>query len=145
MKKLLVMFTVFLFVLLPTLAGCEQGPMPSRVISERLIDQIDFSSWERLSFRVSPDCKRIAYAATKGGKFFIVVDGQEDKTSYDNVSSPLFSPDSQRVAYTARDGDKVFVVVDGVESKRYDRVGHPVFSDDSQRLAYTAQDGYRWF
>jgi hypothetical protein len=59
-----------------------------------------------------------------GNKFFVVVDGREEK-QYDGIGNftPIFSPDSKRVAYLTKLGDKQFAVVDGKEEKRYDAIG----------------------
>ncbi len=51
----------------------------NRIVSERFIVQIDFSSWISESFKVSPDSKRVAYAAGVDDKWFVVVDGEEGK------------------------------------------------------------------
>ena len=78
-----------------------------------------------------------------GNKWFVVVDGKEEK-QYDRIGSgSLFSPDSKRVAYGAKVGNKQFVVVDGKEEKQYDSIlgAGPVFSPDSQRVGYAAQVG----
>ena len=121
----------------------------NRVVSEKLIAQIDASSWIGESLRVSPDNRRVAYVAGVGGKPLVVVDGKEGKI-YDSISigagTPIFSPDSRRVAYVAKAGDKSLVVVDGKEEKQYDGImeGTPIFSPDSQRVAYAAGIGDKW-
>ena len=93
---------------------------------------------------VSPDSKRLAYAAQRGGMQLVVVDGVEGK-EYDGigVGTLLFSADSKRVAYVAGRGGKLLVVVDGVEGKEFDGIGKGtlVFSPDSQRVAYVASRG----
>ena len=73
------------------------------------------------SLAVSRDSKRMAYGALRGGRWLVVVDGQEGN-GYDGVieGSPIFSPDGNRVAYGAARGGKRFVVVDGQEGKEYD-------------------------
>ena len=95
---------------------------------------------------VSPDSRRVAYRAGRGGKRFVVVDGVEGK-AYDGIGqwTLLFSPDGSRVAYVAARGGKWFVVVDGVEGKEYGNVGAPVFSPDGARVAYDAQRGGKRF
>ncbi|HOK09763.1 MAG TPA: hypothetical protein PLJ10_08895, partial [Candidatus Hydrogenedens sp.] len=72
----------------------------------------------------SADSRRVAYSAKRGGKWFVVVDGEEGK-EYDGIGagSLIFSPDSRRVMYSAGRGNKRFVVVDGEESKGYDGIG----------------------
>ncbi|MGB2821583.1 MAG: hypothetical protein WBF17_11415 [Phycisphaerae bacterium] len=92
---------------------------------------------------VSPDGKRVAREAKRGGKSCIIVDGVEGKP-YDWVYQPIcgsyfcFSPDSKRVAYTAQRDKKWFAVVDGVESAEYSLARDIVFSPDSKHFAYQA-------
>lgn len=111
-------------------------------VSERLVVKVDFSSWIPASFKISPDSKRVAYAVMEKGKWFVVVDGEEEKRyQYVAVGTLIFSPDSKRVAYRARMVDKWFVVVDGEEGKRYDEIGKstPIFSpDDPDSIHYMA-------
>ena len=70
-------------------------------------------------------------------KWFVVVDGQEEK-HYDAIEQRtlVFSPDSQRL--TVIDG--WCVVVDGQEQKEYEGLSTLVFSPDSQRLSYVARE-----
>lgn len=83
---------------------------------EKFIDQIDLSSWNPDSFKVSPDNRRIAYATKDGGKI-VVLNGKKG-TKYINLGKDLiFSPDGKHLAYGAYDGNKWFVVVDGLEGK----------------------------
>jgi len=123
-------------------------PTPSleRIVSERLIVQIDVSSWISESFIASADGKRVAYVAKEADKQFVVIDGQEGK-QYDAIVTGrlIFSPDSQRVAYVAKEGNKQFVVFDGQEDKQYDSIGPAIFSPDSRRVAYVAQVGDKQF
>jgi len=123
-------------------------PTLNRIVSERLIVEIDLSSWVSEPPTISPDSKRVAYPAGVDNKYFVVVDGVEAK-QYDSLGgdSIIFSPDSNRVAYAAQLGDKRFVVVDGVEGKQYDDIGEGslIFSPDSQRVAYEARQGDKWF
>ena len=129
--------------------GCPAPtPTPNRAVSESVIAQILFSSWIPETLKVSPCSKRVAYGAQVGDKWFVVVDGEEQK-QYDGIgaSGPIFSPCSRRVAYGAQVGDKWFVVVDGKEEKQYDGImeGTPIFCPDSKRVAYGAQVGDKWF
>lgn len=116
------------------------------------------------SLTFSPDSKHVAYVGVsgcekesllgkwtaRGGKSFLVVDGQENK-AYENILNRVFfSPDSKRIAYVAGPEKRWFVVVDGQESKPYDCDGgfsqhFPVFSANSQRVAYAAQRGGKGF
>ena len=96
------------------------------------------------SLTVSPDSKRVAYAAQRGDKWLAVVDGVEGK-EYDGAGTLVFSPDSKRVAYAAQRGDKWLAVADGVEGKEYDGAGTLVFSPDSKRVAYAARRGGKWW
>jgi len=90
----------------------------NNMVSEKYIVEIDFSSWVKESFTVSPDNKGVMYVAQAGDKWFLVVDSKEGK-HYDGIvkDSHLFSPDSKRIAYAARAGTEHFVVADGKEGK----------------------------
>ena len=115
--------------------------------SEKLICQIDSSSWISETLTVSPDNTRVAYIAKKGDKEFAVIDGKEEKQYYDRAGYLTFSPDSKRVGYVPMTGGKVFVVVDGKEEKYYDNImaGTLIFSPDSKRVAYAARMGGKQF
>ena len=88
----------------------------------------------------------MAYGAKLGDKWFVVVDGKEEK-HYDGIGEgyPIFSPDSKRVAYMAQVGDKRFVVVDGEEEKHYDGIiilmGGRIIFDSTDTLYYLALKG----
>ena len=72
------LFTALLILALlgATVIGCSAStPETNREVSESLIGQIDISSWIQESFRVSPDNKRVTYAAQVGNKPFVVVSG----------------------------------------------------------------------
>ena len=89
----------------------------------------------------SPDSKRVAYQAQKGGKWLIVLDGQPG-VEYDQIVDMRFSPDSKRVAYgVVQQGKKWLAVVDGQPSPEYDLVGLPTFSPDSKHVVYEAHKG----
>ena len=62
----------------------------------------------------SPDGKHVAYAAKKGAKAVVVLDGREGP-EFDQigVSYVLFSPDGAHTGYTAQSGGKWMAVVDG--------------------------------
>ena len=98
-----------------------------------------------LSLALDFYCHRLQ--AQVGNKWFVVVDGKEEKQYDGSGTTPIFSPDSKRVAYGAGVGNKRFVVVDSKEEKQYDGIakGSIIFSPDSKRLAYGAQVGNKWF
>ena len=120
-------------------------------------EQQHYDEIGRGTLHFSPDSQHVAYAAREADKWFVVVDGKEQKPYDDiegprnnfalslsstNPSGPVFGPDSRRVAYGAREGEKWFVVVDGKEGKSYDDIeGNPVFSPDGTHLAYQARVG----
>lgn len=69
----------------------------------------------------SPDSKRVAYAAKRGAKdFVIVLDGkiQEWPHAEHILTGPVFSPDSEHLVYLAQDGGLSMVVVDGVAKSK---------------------------
>jgi len=91
----------------------------------------------------SSDCKRMAYAAGRGKKKLIVVDGAESQ-GYGQVSDPAFSPDGKHLIYVARRGGRQFIVVDGTECAEYRRLLLPegaVIFDSPNRFHYIAIQG----
>jgi len=122
-------------------AAWAQDRHQGRVADEKLVAQIDFSSWLPETFRVSPDNKRIAYITQMNGKQLVVVDGIEGRL-YESIAkgSLMFSPDSKRFAYVAQEGKRQIVVVDGVEGKPYDGLKtNPIFNANSKRVVYVVQ------
>jgi hypothetical protein len=93
--------------------------MSTRVVSERLIVNIDFSAWMGGSFfQISPDNKRVAYAARVGTKQFVVVDGRRDK-HYDAIVTIRggrirFDP-ANNLRYLARKGSAIYVVEERIK------------------------------
>jgi len=55
-----------------------------KVKGETLIAKIDFSTFIPESFKVSPDCKHVAFTSKAGEKLFVVIDGKEEK-HYDGI------------------------------------------------------------
>ena len=134
------------FVICVGIAAWAGEKSSNRVVSERLVVQIDFSSWIRESFKVSPDSKRVAYVVQEDNKGFVVVDGKKGER-YDGImkGTPIFSPDSKRLAYGVGEGNKQFVVVDGEEGKKYDDIvtvgGRKFIFDSADTLHYLAVKG----
>ncbi len=92
----------------------------------------------------SPDSRKLAYLATKGGERVVVVDGKGDDVPMDcMVGGLLFSADSKRLAYSGRVGGRFFLVVDGKKEAEYDGVGYFGFSPDGRHVAYMAMAGGR--
>jgi WD40 repeat protein len=103
------------------------------------------------SFTFSPDGKRFAYRAhpdkdwtRRGQRWFMVIDGREEKEYWKLLSLSVFSPDSKRTAYAAEPGTDVslrpLIVLDGREMKDdFAGFSEPVFSPDGQRIAYMAK------
>jgi len=89
----------------------------------------------------SPDGQRFAYAASRQGRWVVLLDGQEHSKEYDEISLLTFSADSARLFYAGKyrnrmTGDEWVMVIDGKEDPRYTLVGGLVFSDDGQHYAY---------
>ena len=93
----------------------------------------------------SPDSKHVVYEAMIGNKWFIVLDGKEEK-QYDWIANLVLSSDGRHVAYAAKAGNTWFTVLDGEEGKQYngfERDSH-VFSPDNKHLAYAAEANKKW-
>ena len=94
----------------------------------------------------SKDGKHYAYAARRGERWFVVVDGKEGPP-YDRVVSPMFTPDNGRVVYRARGDGKRFVVVAELAGKivrqhtSYEKVFPVTFTADGKGVAYGVQQG----
>ena len=137
-KGIALCLTAFIVSIGMTASALEKDSR--HIISERLIAQIDFSSWLPESFTVGPDSRQVAYAAKSDKKWFVVVYGEKGK-KYDSIGGLMFSPDGKRVAYAAKVGDKISVVIDGKEGRLYDHIDGFTFSPDSKRVAYAARTG----
>ena len=89
----------------------------------------------------SPDGKKLAFSAKKGGIWTFSVDGRPFGHFPLGISTCVFSPDSQHIAFTVRSGGTESVLVDDRNIGTYGEVGYLGFSPDSQRLAFTAKTG----
>ena len=95
---------------------------------------------------VSDDGKLHAYAARRGEKWLLVVNGVEGP-ELDRVVGPSFSPDWKYVVYRARQDGKRFVVIadPGAKTLRqhaaYERVYPPMFTADGKSVAYGVKAG----
>ncbi|MEN6372958.1 MAG: hypothetical protein ABFD64_13200 [Armatimonadota bacterium] len=69
-------------------------------------------------FEFSPDGSRLAYAARKGNKWVMVVDGKES-AAFDGVREPYFSADSKHTCYVGFRGKNCIPVLDGKELGNY--------------------------
>ena len=89
-----------------------------------------------------------AYATSRAGKHFVVVEGREGPT-FDRVVSPRFTPDGRLVVYRARQDGKRFVVVADLAGKTirqhpsYEQVFPVQFTADGRAVAYGVKDGLR--
>jgi hypothetical protein len=98
------------------------------------------------SLIVSPDSRRVAYAAEADGGGTMVVDGVAEPLRQNIFrDSCMFSPDSQRMAYHAEFGNRSAMVIDGKVGTFYDACGGLSFSPDSRRVAYGARRGESMF
>lgn len=87
-----------------------------------------------------------AFAARKGDKWFVVVNGKEGP-HYDRVVAPIVSPDGKRLVYRARAGGKRFVVVADADARTirqhraYEQVFQPEISPDGRSVVYGVKEG----
>lgn len=94
----------------------------------------------------SPDSKRIAWAATKGGPWKLIVNNEVSLKVRTPVSRPMFSPDSARLAIWSREGKSISLIIDKQMGPTFTRVVRDSlrFSRDSVRHAYVAGRDGRW-
>jgi len=94
----------------------------------------------------SPDGSLLAFAARRGDRHHVVVNGIAGPP-YDMVVAPQFSPDGSRLIYRVRQDGKRFVVVADArgntlaEQARYELVWQPVFAPDGKSIAYAVKNG----
>lgn len=88
----------------------------------------------------SPDSTRLAYAASRGASWRLVVDGREGPP-FTAIGAVVFSTDSKRVAYIAQRGRAWHVVLDGAIGPAFDALlaGSLTFSADGRRVAYVGE------
>lgn len=95
----------------------------------------------------SADSKKIAFAAQRASRSYVVVNNVEGK-DYDDlqIGTVVFSPDSKRLAFCARKGGEWRVFHDTGSFQAFEGVaeGSPIFSPDSQRLGYVALKQGKW-
>lgn len=73
------------------------------------------------SITFSPDSKHLAYAASSGGKWMRVFDGNEGTAFDDIYPSFAFSAEGERVVFFAQTGDKWGIATDGKAEGAYAR------------------------
>ena len=76
MRHIRLTFWLTLFPLCLAVISYAQPKPPEWTLSEKLVCNIDTSTWVKESLTISPDSKRVAYAAQAGNKSFVVVDGK---------------------------------------------------------------------
>jgi hypothetical protein len=92
------------------------------------------------------DGRGAAFAARRGARWFLVVDGKEGPP-FDRVVSPAFTPDGRQVVFRARQDGARFVVVADLEGKTvrqypsYEQVFPVRFTADGRSVAYGVKDG----
>jgi hypothetical protein len=94
----------------------------------------------------SGDGRLHAYAARRGTKWSVVVNGKEGPP-FDRVVTPQFSADGRIVAYRARKDGRRFVVVADLDARTvrqhppFEQVFPVRFTDEGRSLAYGVKDG----
>lgn len=95
---------------------------------------------------VDPARGRAAFAARRGDRWFVVVDGHEGPP-HDRVVSPAFCPNARCVVYRARQDGRRFAVVADLEGRTlrkhadHEQVFPLVFTADGRSVAYGVKDG----
>lgn len=153
MTRIKVFTAIVSWLLLAAMVSSCSGSSPAAIVrtvaSETLVTQIV----DAPSLAYSPDARRVAYVADRGGKKYVVVDGVPGKKGYDAITDIVassltwgtFSPNSKHVAYIGitygenpRTDRKWSVVIDGEEGDAYSSSYFVTFSPDSKHVAYVA-------
>lgn len=88
---------------------------------------------------VNSDGTRVAYAAGKGSRKYLVVD-EKATLKFNLIDRISFGPDGKTVAFRAGQYGKHLVVVGEARSDEFDEVvSGPVWSSDGKRVAFTAR------
>jgi hypothetical protein len=121
-----------------------RGVVLRQLFTQRAEPTRGYESAEGLSY--SPDGRSYAFAASMGGKWFVVVNG-EPGPAFDRVVTPAFSPDGRRVVFRARRAGERFVVVADAkgqtlrEHSPYEQVFPVLFTADGKASAYGVKLG----
>lgn len=93
------------------------------------------------SLQVGTGLDPIVYAAKRGGRAFLVVNGAEQRRHHSGKVFNLgLSPDGKHTAFTTNTNSRWVVVVDGEESGgKWDDTRKPEFSPDSKHTAYIGE------
>jgi len=144
------------FIISILIYGCSSKKNNLEVKEEFLLNVPNGINWNYV--RVSPDGKRIAFAAEQDGKWTIVSDTIRSK-EYDGFLQEVnnfwtywydgdlvFSPDSKRFGYAAYKSGKWFAIVDNKEMGPYDEFeyGSLIFSPDNKHFAYIVKEDSSW-
>lgn len=75
----------------------------------------------------------------------LVVNGKEDKQSYQDIFDVALGPDGKRIAFIAREGNKYFVIDGGAKGKEYEKVEWLILSPDGKKIGYAPTEGDKMF
>ncbi len=126
------------------LLATQGGFRVHQAFSSILLPQQPYDEAEGLV--VSPDSRRVAFAARRGDSWFIIENGVEGPV-FDRAVSPKYSPDGSMLVYRVRKDNKRFVVVTNLKGQiikqfqPYEMIQEPVFSSDGKVVAYGVKDG----
>lgn len=89
----------------------------------------------------------LVFFGKHSGRWFLVMDGQEDSTAYTWVTTVAFQPHGNSFAFSAcTDKKNCHLVVDRKEAgPQYDELSFPRYSDDGKRLGYFGKHDKKWF
>ena len=89
---------------------------------------------------LSPDGNHVAYAAARGGKWRLIVDGRVEKNLDGAVEDVAYGP-SGTLAYVELRKEKSVLVSGGRKSEPFDSISQFIFSPDGSRLAFIGYQG----
>lgn len=137
----------YIIILLLTVTICNESYAgePSRKSQEKLLSSIDVGGMLNNSFTVSNNLRRVAFRMKKDNRQCAVVDGIEGST-YDEVSSPVFSADNKHFVYSGRNGKQWYLVIDHTIEQKIESgsIAAALYAPDSKSVVYVLNENHKY-
>ncbi len=149
-KQLIAIMIVVLLFALP-ISGCSRSEDIEEAMNSKLLLHSEKTLLATVQPQInyhyevfSPEGSRVAYVASKDGKYFVVI-GNKEGEKYDEVGVPIFSRDGKQIAYTAKKGKEQFIIVGENRSEGFDLVSSLIFRTHDNQITCLATKGRKNF